>query len=104
MIKHLSLAIVFVTAFSSCTWIQLTPQGEAVRVVGVAEVADCARIGEVNARVLDKMAFMKRSRGKQATELANLARNEAGEMGADTIIAASDIEDGRRRFTAYRCN
>lgn len=103
MIKHLSLALVCVAALNACTWVKLTPQGESVRVAGAGEVAGCERVGEITAKVLDKAAFMKRSRDKQAEELATLARNEAGDMGADAVVAASDIQDGRRRFTVYRC-
>lgn len=104
MSKRLGLALVIVTAFSACTWVTLTPRGEQVRVAGAGEVAGCDRVGEVTARVLDKAAFIKRSREKQAEELATLARNEAGAMGADAIVAASDIQDGRRRYTVYRCD
>lgn len=103
MIKHLSLTLVLVTVLTACTWVKLTPQGEVVRVAGAGEIAGCERLGEITAKVLDKAAFVKRSRDKQAEELAALARNEAGDMGADTIVAASDIHEGRRRFTVYQC-
>jgi len=92
------------TTLSSCSWVQLNEAGESVRVARPGDIGSCERIGEVSASVLDKVAFMKRSREKKARELETLARNEAGTMGADTIVASSDIEDGRRRFTVYRCD
>lgn len=92
------------TALTACSWVQLNETGESVRVVRPGDVGACERLGEVTASVLDKVAFMKRSRDKQARELETLARNEAGTMGGDAIVASSDIEDGRRRFTVYRCD
>ena len=103
MIRSFVLAMVCMTTFTACSWVDLTAQGQAVRVVRPGDVVDCRRIGEVTAKVVDKVAFVKRSREKQARELETLARNEAGETDGNTIVAAGDIEDGRRRFTVYRC-
>ena len=40
---------------------------------------------------------------KVASELADLARNEAALMRGDTIVPASEIIDGRRSFDVYQC-
>jgi len=104
MLKPLGPMLVCLTACSACTWVQLSAQGQSVRVARPAEVVECERLGEATATVVDKVGFMKRSREKQVKELETLARNEAAEMGGDAIVATSDIEDGRRRFAVYRCN
>jgi hypothetical protein len=31
------------------------------------------------------------------------ARNSAAKMGADTIVPASQVEDGKQTFNVYRC-
>lgn len=103
-IKSIAVAVCCAAALSACTWVDLSPQGQRVRVAGPGEVADCRRLGEVTARVPDKVAFMNRSREKQVRELETLARNEAGEMDGNVIVAVGDIEEGRRRFSVYRCN
>jgi len=102
--RLLATAVLCVTALSACSWVSLTPQGRSVQVARPGDVGDCRRIGEVTAKVVDEVAFVKRSREKQARELETLARNEAAETGGNTIVAAGDIEDGRRRFTVYRCD
>lgn len=105
MFRLLGTAVVCVTTFSACTWVSLTPEGQSVQVARPGDVVDCRRIGEVTAKVVDEVAFVKRSREKQARELETLARNEAAETGGNTIVAAAgDIEAGRRRFTVYRCD
>lgn len=103
MIKPVGMVLIGVAVVGACAWVELSDQGEAVRVARPGQVADCRRLGEATASVLDKVAFMKRSRDRQARELETLARNEAGAMGGNAIVATSDVEDGRRTFTVYRC-
>jgi hypothetical protein len=95
--------LVLAALCSACTWVKLTEQGKSVRVVQSTQVSGCEQLGEVSAHVLDKVAFVKRSRDKQAEELATLARNEAAGMDGNTIVPLSEIEDGSRKFEVYRC-
>ncbi len=88
---------------SSCAWVKVTSQGEAVRLVQSAKSVDaCKKLGRANTKVVSKIVF-DRDAEKVANELADLARNEAGLMGGDTIIPASEIVDGRRAFDVYQC-
>lgn len=103
-IARTSAAVLALALFTNaCTWVKLTEQGKAVRVAKPGEVAGCEHLGEASAHVLDKVTFVKRSRDKQAEEVATLARNEAAEMGGDTIVPLSELENGRRSFAVYRC-
>lgn len=97
------MVLVGTVVVSACAWVELSDQGKAVRVARPGDVVECTRIGEATARVVDKVAFLKRSRDRQARELETLARNEAGGMGGNTIVATSDVMDGRRTFSVYRC-
>jgi Domain of unknown function (DUF4156) len=93
-----------VALLSSCTtWVKVTPMGETVRVVqSQRAVESCKRIGKVNAKVVSRVVI-ERDEEKVAVELANLARNEAGMLGGDTIVPISEIYDGRRAFAVYQC-
>ena len=88
---------------SSCAWVEVTSKGEGVRwVQSVKAVEPCRKLGRVNTKVVSQVVF-NRDTEKVAGELADLARNEAALMGGDTIIAVSEINDGRRSFDVYQC-
>jgi len=103
-VRSFLLVAILTVACSSCSWVKLTDAGKTVHVANIGEVTSCEQLGEATAHVLDKVGFVRRSRAKQARELATLARNEAAGMGGNTIVAVSDIEDGGRKFRVYRCN
>lgn len=88
---------------AGCTWVDLTPSGEAVRVVPADRVADCRRVGTLSVYTKAEVAGIDRSADKVRGELETLARNEAATMHADTIVADSEIAKGRRDYVAYRC-
>ncbi len=88
---------------SSCTWVKITSKGESVRLVqSIKTVESCKKLGTVNTKVVNQIIF-HRDADKVAGELADLARNEAGLMGGDTIVPVSEIVDGRRSFGVYQC-
>jgi hypothetical protein len=86
-----------------CTWVPLTPAGEAVAVTATNEVADCERIGSTQAKVVRKLWFIPRTRSVVQRELDTLARNEAAELGGNTVTHMTDEEEGRRDFAVYTC-
>lgn len=89
---------------AACTWVKLTPGGEAIRVARAGEdLSACTRRGEVAASVKDRLGPIERNRIKVIDELEMLARNEAVGLGADTIQAKSAPEDGEQHFLAYVC-
>jgi len=49
------------------------------------------------------IGLIQRSAAKVADELDVLARNEAADMGADTIVREGAVNNGERTFSAYRC-
>ena len=93
-----------VVAVSSCSFVQMAPGADDVRVVGEGQVpAGCVKRGEVEVSVKDKVAFYERSELKVKDELEVLARNEAPGLDADTIQAKGPPVDGAQRFVAFRC-
>lgn len=101
--KKLSLLLVLLAGLSACSWVPLSPEGEAVAVLSASEAADCQRIGQTTSKVPNKIGFLKRTESQQAEELATLARNEAANMGGNAVVAAEELQEGRQRFIVYRC-
>ena len=99
------VAGLLVIAFSSgCTWVALEDSGKRVRVVGsAAEVEGCESKGEITTSVRDKVAFVSRDPAKVNDEIEALARNQAAELGADTVRGVGEMDNGSKRFDAFRC-
>lgn len=101
--KKLIITAAITLSLSACSWVKVTTAGQAVRLVQTKnDVSSCKELGATTASVMDKF-FIERSRDKVARELADLARNTAAEMGGDTIVPISVIEDGKRTFGVYKC-
>jgi hypothetical protein len=88
---------------NGCTWVKTTPEGESVRVASADAVSDCVRKGKVTVSVKSRVSGVERKPTKVATELAALARNEGALLGGDTVVAETDVADGRQTFGVYQC-
>ncbi|MCP4993076.1 MAG: DUF4156 domain-containing protein [Gammaproteobacteria bacterium] len=88
---------------SSCSWVDLTKEGEKVRVLSVQEVSSCKELGKTTVSLLDRVAGIDRNREQVQSELETLARNSAADMQGDTVVPTSEIEDGKQVFAIYRC-
>lgn len=104
--KKLSLLLVAVVGLTSaCTWVKVSEQGANIAVANAANVRNCEKVRNVNVKVKDNfVGSMKRDPNKVATELTNLARNEAVAFDGDTIVPVSLVKDGRQSFDVYKCN
>ncbi len=101
-----SFAIIALAGYvSACgtTWVQLTSAGRLVTVATPAEITNCTRVGTSTANAISSIAFIERGNNKMQSELIDLARNEAGDMGGNRIVTESPIVDGRQTFGVYRC-
>ncbi len=88
---------------SACTFVNLSPQGEKVRVLSADEVASCQYLGKTTATTRDKVAGVKRHPNAISYELQSLARNGAVKLGGDTVVADAPEMDGKQIFSVYRC-
>ncbi len=89
---------------ASCSWgIKLDPAGKVVRTAWDGNVTGCREVGKLSVSVLDHLGPMDRNDIKVRDELEVLARNEAAEMHADTIVPLGEPRDGSQRWTAYVC-
>ena len=88
-----------------CTWVKPTGGGAGVHLGTATEIARCNKLGATHAKTSTKAGFFSRSTKKVDQELETLARNEAAEMGGDTIVPQGPTSsEGRRSFVVYRCS
>ena len=88
---------------AACSWQTLTPAGEKARVLDANEVVNCLKVGETTASVLPNILFIERNRSYVEDDLAIIARNNAKDLGGDTAVPISKVEDGKQTFAIYRC-
>jgi hypothetical protein len=86
------------------SWVKLSPEGESVRVATAAQVATCKTIGTTHSKTSSKAWIFARGQKSIDQEVEFLARNEAANMGGNTIVAQGPTSsEGRRSFDVYRC-
>ena len=95
--------LALVCTLHACTWVKITPGGEKVVVSDGVGVANCVHKGEVEAALKSRVAGVERNATKVQLELETLARNEASKMGGDTIVAISNVRDGKKDYAVYLC-
>lgn len=88
---------------AGCTWIDVTAQGDKVRLLSAAEVTGCKRVGKTTVSTAAKLAGLERYEDKIQDELNTLARNSAVDLGGDTVVPVGSPVDARQVFEVYRC-
>ena len=98
------LPVVLTTVLASgCALVDLTPAGAGVRLASAEAVVTCTNLGRITADVIAKVGFLPRHPDAVQDNINVTARNAAADMGADTIVPASKIVDGKQTFDVYRC-
>jgi len=98
------LSALFAAALASgCALVELTPAGAGVRLASSEAVVTCTNLGRITADVIAKVGFLPRHPDAVQDNINVTARNAAADMGADTIVPASTIVDGKQTFDVYRC-
>jgi hypothetical protein len=102
LVSFISIFVAFGSA--GCTWVKLTPEADSVRVSSEDMLEGCTKVGTTKARTKTRIGFIARSEKKVAEELATLARNDAPELGGNTVVAEGSVDaDGMQRFAVYDC-
>ncbi len=101
--NRLLLIATLITLLSGCTWVQLTSEGQGVRLASTSEVTSCTRIGRAYAQTLSGVSVVERGGQRLQDELLTLGRNEAGRMGGNTIVPETVIDEGQQSFGVYSC-
>ena len=101
------LLVLFITALlvTACTWVELTEEAKAIRIVEMDAVQNCDKKGTVVVKLKDKIAGFDRDERKVKRELENLARNTVidSDIDGDSIVPVSEIKDGKQTFDVYKC-
>ena len=97
------LAMMSSIVLGGCTWVKVSPSGEKVRVLSPTEVRSCKLIGDTQVSLLARVGAVNRNEEKVQQELYTLARNSAADMGGDTVVPASEVQEGKQRYTVYKC-
>ena len=101
---RLFFSLLAMSLISSCSnWVQVTSEGQAVKLIATDVSDNCNRIGRVQARTLGRIIGIERGAERLQDELAQIARNEAADRGGNTIAPESLIIDGRQTFGIYSC-
>ena len=102
-----SFFLVLLTSFAlilpACVWVDLNDKGKSVQVLTSNEVARCSKIGHVSSTTTADVAGIPRDGESLNDELTRLARNYAGEMGGNAVVAIGAPKDGQQNFNVYRC-
>jgi len=86
-----------------CSLVDLTKEGEGVRVATADAVSACTGLGRTTASVVYEVAAIPRHPDAVKENIEVTARNSAASMGGDTIVPASPIAEGKQTFEVYRC-
>ncbi len=87
---------------SACDSINLRPETEAVILRSNADVADCKLLGTATGKARDKW-LISRSDNKTATEVFNMARKEAVNIGGNVLVKKTALVNNRQTFLVYDC-
>ena len=104
LVRIAAPAILLLSTFG-CAFVEVDDAAVGVEVRKTeAEVADCKRVGTVDAQTKAKVGFVARNETTVAVELERLARNRAAQTGANTIVPLGPVDaDGRREYASYAC-
>lgn len=89
---------------SGCAFVQLNDGAGSVALSTPEAVGGCRKLASTSVSVVPRFGIVERSQEAMGAELDILARNEAAQTGGNTVVAASPMLDGRRRYDIYRCN
>lgn len=104
MPKHnWTVALLAAVVLAGCVFVQPTSEGKKVRVLTAGEVERCRSLGTLTSQVASYMGPIPRSRDALQEDVLANAKNAAAEMQGDTIVPASDLEEGKQVFRVYRC-
>ncbi|TDF42326.1 DUF4156 domain-containing protein [Alteromonadaceae bacterium M269] len=104
MKARFALPFLFTLFGAGCTYVKTDAAAQNIVLANESRVQNCQRLGTASAGVKADIIGINRKEQKVASELLALARNEAANMGGDTLVASSGIEGGKQRFTVYKCN
>lgn len=88
---------------SGCTWVKPVPGADKVELVPANLAANCKDMGSVTVSALDSVGGLNRHEEEVEEDLVMLAKNQAAEKGADTLVKLTAVRNGEQRFGMRNC-
>ena len=79
------------------------PGADRVSMADASQVSGCQSKGAITVSVMSKIVFFQRSADDVEANLYQLARNDAVDYGADTVVKGDAPTFGERAFALYKC-
>jgi hypothetical protein len=99
------ILMAFMTGLIGCssTLIGVHPGADRVSLADANQVGACQSKGKVIVSVMTEVGFVDRSEEDVEANLYQMARNDAVDAGADTLVKGESKEFGKRTYEMYKC-
>lgn len=91
------------TVLSGCTWVKPIEGSEKVKLVDATYISGCKLLGHTNTFVKNDVAGLTRNQETVTEELVTIGKNQAVDLGGDTIVQKEPMKDGKMSFDVYKC-
>jgi len=100
-----AIAMPLLAVLSGCpsSLIGVREGSERVSLADAKQVAACQSKGKINVSVLARIGLTDRDAEDVENNLYQLARNNAVDSGADTLVKGESTEFGKRTFEMFKC-
>jgi hypothetical protein len=100
-----AFALAFSMLLSACAsdFIKPVVGAEQVQLVNANQVTACTSLGKVSVNVLAKVGIYTRDMKAVDDNLLQLGRNEAANLGGNTLVKDHMPEYGKQVFAVYQC-
>jgi hypothetical protein len=103
-ITHLTpLVLTFFLSACANEFIKPVAGSEHVMLVNSQQVVGCESLGKVSVNVLAKVGIYTRDMKAVDDNLLQLGRNEAANLGGNTLVKDHMPEYGKQVFAVYKC-
>ncbi len=100
---HCLVCCLLLLSVAGCSLFRSVQEADDVRVVHTADVQDCTEIATTEVSLTPGTMESHRSDEDVAGALETLAREAAAQIGGNTAVARSEIDNRSQLFTVYRC-
>lgn len=103
--KGMSVITIVLPLITGCAsnLIGVHPGADRVSLADANQVGACQSKGKTIVSVLAKIGFINRLEEAVEDDLYQVARNDAADTGADTLVKGESQEFGKRTFGMYKC-
>jgi Domain of unknown function (DUF4156) len=101
----ISVVMPLIAGLNGCasTLIGVHPGAERVSLANANEVGACQSKGKTIVSVMARIGVIDRNEDDVEANLYQVARNDAVDAGADTLVKGESKEFGKRSFEMYKC-